>query len=154
MVIPHHVADVQVFQTAPRKGNLVARLHGTGKRKPLLLVAHIDVVEAKRSDWSTDPFKLVEQDGYFYARGTGDDKYMAATWIATLIRYRKEGYRPDRDLIVALETDEESGDPQAFGIGWLIDKTHSSSLGVYTLAASLALGSLLVLILPKHMVNR
>ncbi|HVW70319.1 MAG TPA: M20/M25/M40 family metallo-hydrolase [Steroidobacteraceae bacterium] len=113
-------ADVHVFQTAPRKGNLVARLRGTGKRKPLLLVAHIDVVEAKRSDWTTDPFKLVEKDGYFYARGSGDDKYMAATWIANLIRYKKEGYRPDRDLIVALETDEESGDPQAFGIGWLI----------------------------------
>jgi acetylornithine deacetylase/succinyl-diaminopimelate desuccinylase-like protein len=67
-------ADVQVFQSAPRRGNLVARLHGTGKRKPLLLVAHIDVVEAKREDWSTDPFKFVEKDGYFYGRGTSDEK--------------------------------------------------------------------------------
>ena len=115
-------ADVHAFESAPKRGNLVARLHGTGKRKPILLVAHIDVVEAKRSDWTTDPFKLVEKDGYFYARGSGDDKYMAATWIATLIRYKKEGYRPDRDIIVALETDEEAGDAQGVGIGWLIDK--------------------------------
>ena len=115
-------ADVHAFESAPKRGNLVARLHGTGKRKPILLVAHIDVVEAKRADWTTDPFKLVEKDGYFYARGSSDDKYMAATWIANLIRYKKEGYKPDRDLIVALETDEESGNPQGLGIGWLIDK--------------------------------
>lgn len=114
--------DVHAFETAPKRGNLVARLRGTGKRKPILLVAHLDVVEAKRSDWTTDPFKLVEKDGYFYARGSSDDKYMAATWIANLIRYRTEGYRPDRDLIVALETDEESGDPQELGIGRLIDE--------------------------------
>jgi acetylornithine deacetylase/succinyl-diaminopimelate desuccinylase-like protein len=115
-------ADVHAFESAPKRGNLVARLRGTGKRKPILLVAHIDVVEANRSDWSTDPFKLVEKDGYFYARGSGDDKYMAATWIANLIRYKKEGYRPDRDIIVALETDEESGNPEGLGIGWLISQ--------------------------------
>jgi hypothetical protein len=85
-------ADVHAFSPAPRKGNLVARLRGTGARKPILLVAHIDVVPASREDWSTDPFKLVEQDGYFYARGSGDDKYMAAAFIANLIRYRQEGY--------------------------------------------------------------
>src|ERR1700712_1600535 len=73
-------ADVHVFSPAPRKGNLVARLKGSGARKPILLVAHIDVVPASREDWSTDPFKLVEQDGYFYARGSGDDKYMAASF--------------------------------------------------------------------------
>ena len=117
-------ADVHAFESAPKRGNLVARLRGTGKRKPILLVAHIDVVEAKRSDWTTDPFKLVEKDGYFYARGSGDDKYMAATWIANLIRYKKEGYRPDRDIIVALETDEESGNPEGLGIGWLISQHH------------------------------
>src|ERR1051325_5570874 len=82
--------DVRVFTPAPRKGNLVARLPGTGAKKPILLLAHIDVVEAKREDWSTDPFKLVEQDGYFYARGAGDDKFMAAAWVANLIRYRSE----------------------------------------------------------------
>jgi len=106
-------ADVHAFSPAPRKGNLVARLRGTGARKPILLVAHIDVVPASREDWSTDPFKLIEQDGYFYARGSGDDKYMAAAFIANLIRYRQEGYKPDRDIIVALETDEEILDRDA-----------------------------------------
>ena len=113
-------ADVQTFQTAPKRGNLVARLHGTGKRKPILLLAHIDVVEALRADWSTDPYKLVEQDGYFYGRGTGDDKFMAATFVSTLIRYKQEGYKPDRDLILALTTDEEISDRNQYGINDLI----------------------------------
>ena len=113
-------ADVQVFKPAARKGNLVARLRGTGKKKPLILMAHIDVVEAKREDWTTDPFKLVEKDGYYYARGSGDDKFMAATWIATLIRYREEGFKPDRDLVVVLETDEEILDSNKVGITWLL----------------------------------
>jgi acetylornithine deacetylase/succinyl-diaminopimelate desuccinylase-like protein len=113
--------DVRVFQTAPKRGDLVARLRGTGQRKPILLMAHIDVVEAKREDWTTDPFQLVEKDGYFYGRGTGDDKYMAATFVSNLIRYKQEHYRPDRDLILVLETDEESGDPTRYGIGWLLD---------------------------------
>jgi acetylornithine deacetylase/succinyl-diaminopimelate desuccinylase-like protein len=116
-------ADVQVFKPAPRKGNLVARLHGTGARKPILLLAHIDVVEARREDWSTDPFTLIEKDGYFYGRGSGDDKYMAATFVANLIRYKQEGYRPDRDIILALETDEEILDADGLGIQWLI-KNH------------------------------
>ena len=116
-------ADVRVLSPAPRKGNLVARLRGTGARKPILLLAHIDVVPASREDWSTDPFKLVEQDGYFYARGSGDDKYMAASFVANLIRYRQEGYKPDRDIIVALETDEEILDKDALGIQWLL-KNH------------------------------
>ena len=116
-------ADVHVFSPAPRKGNLVARLHGTGARKPILLVAHLDVVPASREDWSVDPFKLTEKDGYFYGRGSGDDKYMAATFVANLIRYKQEGYRPDRDIIVALETDEEILDHDALGIQWLI-KNH------------------------------
>src|SRR2546429_5681717 len=115
--------DVRVFTSAPRKGNMVARLHGSGAKKPMLLLAHIDVVEAKREDWSTDPFKLVEQDGYFYARGSGDDKFMAAAFVANLIRYRQEGYKPDRDIIVALETDEEILDKDALGIQWLL-KNH------------------------------
>ena len=85
-------ADVHVFSPAPRKGNLVARLHGSGARKPILLVAHLDVVPALRSDWTVDPFKLTEQDGYYYARGSSDDKYMAASFVANLIRYRQEGY--------------------------------------------------------------
>jgi acetylornithine deacetylase/succinyl-diaminopimelate desuccinylase-like protein len=116
-------ADVHTFSPAPRKGNLVARLHGSGARKPILLVAHLDVVPAKREDWSVDPFKLIEQDGYFYARGSSDDKYMAASFIANLIRYKQEGYKPDRDIIVALETDEEILDADGLGIQWLL-KNH------------------------------
>jgi acetylornithine deacetylase/succinyl-diaminopimelate desuccinylase-like protein len=116
-------ADVHALSPAPRKGNLVARLHGSGARKPILLVAHLDVVPAKREDWSVDPFKLIEQDGYFYARGSGDDKYMAASFVANLIRYRQEGYKPDRDIIVALETDEEILDAYGLGIQWLL-KNH------------------------------
>jgi acetylornithine deacetylase/succinyl-diaminopimelate desuccinylase-like protein len=113
--------DVQVFLPAPHKGNLVARLRGTGKRRPLLLLAHLDVVEAKREDWSVDPFKLVEQDGYFYGRGTSDDKFMAAAFVANLIRYQQEGYRPDRDVVIALETDEEILDRNVLGIQWLLN---------------------------------
>jgi len=116
-------ADVQVLQSAPRRGNLVARLRGAGKRKPLLLVAHIDVVEAKREDWTTDPFKLVEKDGYYYGRGTSDDKYMATAWVVNMIRWKKEGYKPDRDLILVLETDEEGSDSHGLGMTWLI-KNH------------------------------
>src|SRR3954466_16148861 len=84
--------DVQVFSPAPRKGNLVARLRGMGPRKPILLLAHTDVVPAKREDWSFDPFKLIEQDGYYYGRGSSDDKYMAASFVANMIRYTQEGY--------------------------------------------------------------
>ena len=116
-------ADVQVLSPAPRKGNLVARLRGSGARKAVLLLAHLDVVEARREDWSVDPFKLIEKDGYFYGRGSGDDKYMAAAFVANLIRYKREGYRGDRDIIVALETDEEILDRDGLGIQWLL-KNH------------------------------
>jgi acetylornithine deacetylase/succinyl-diaminopimelate desuccinylase-like protein len=83
------------------------------------LLAHTDVVEAKREDWSMDPFVLNEQDGYFYGRGTGDDKAQAALWIANLIRYKREGFKPDRDIIVALTADEEGGGPYN-GVEWLL----------------------------------
>jgi len=116
-------ADVRVLSPAPRKGNLVARLRGTGARKPILLLAHLDVVEARPEDWSFDPFKFLEKDGYFYGRGTGDDKYMAAAFVANLIRYKQEGFRPERDIIVALETDEEILDANSMGIRWLL-KEH------------------------------
>jgi acetylornithine deacetylase/succinyl-diaminopimelate desuccinylase-like protein len=116
-------ADVQVFKPAPRKGNLVARLRGTGARRPILLLAHLDVVEAKPEDWSVDPFKLIEKDGYFYGRGTGDDKFMAAAFVANMVRYKLDGYKPDRDIILALETDEEIGDRDVLGIRWLL-KNH------------------------------
>lgn len=116
-------ADVQVFTPAPRKGNLVARLRGTGARRPILLLAHLDVVEAKRDDWSVDPFKFLEKGGYFYGRGSFDDKSMAAIFVANLIRYKQEGYKPDRDIIVVLETDEETLDANAVGMQWLL-KNH------------------------------
>ena len=111
-------ADVQVLGPNPRKGNLVARLRGSTNQRPILLVAHLDVVEAKREDWSLDPFKLTEQDGYYYGRGTSDDKAMASIFIANLIRYKKEGFVPKRDLIVALTADEEGGNFN--GVSWLI----------------------------------
>jgi acetylornithine deacetylase/succinyl-diaminopimelate desuccinylase-like protein len=112
--------DVHVFKPAPRKGNLVARLRGSGSRKPILLLAHLDVVPAKREDWSFDPFKLTEMNGYVYGRGTSDDKFMAAAFLANLIRYKQEGYRPGRDIILALETDEEILDANGAGIQWLL----------------------------------
>jgi acetylornithine deacetylase/succinyl-diaminopimelate desuccinylase-like protein len=109
-----------VFETGPKRGNLVARLRGAGKRKPIMLLAHLDVVEAKREDWTTDPFKLVEKDGYFYGRGTSDDKAMAVALVANMIRFKKEGYRPDRDLVLVLETDEEISDRNGLGVTWLL----------------------------------
>lgn len=116
-------ADVHAFTPAPMKGNLVARLRGTGTRRPILLLAHLDVVPAKREDWSTDPFTLVEKDGWFYGRGTSDDKAMAAAWVASLIRYKREGYVPERDIVVVLSTDEEISDSKGLGITWLL-KNH------------------------------
>ncbi len=112
--------DAQVLSPAPRKGNLVARLRGTGGASPSSCSRIIDVVPANLADWSLDPFKLTEKDGYYYGRGTADDKYMAAAFIANLIRYKQEGYKPDRDIIVALETDEEILDRNAQGIQWLL----------------------------------
>src|SRR5689334_11569419 len=112
-------ADIFVGGAIPTKANLVVRYHGTGRQKPLLLLAHTDVVEAKREDWSMDPFTFAEKDGYFYGRGTGDDKAQAAIWIANLIRYKKEGFKPDRDIIVALTADEEGGGPYN-GVQWLL----------------------------------
>jgi acetylornithine deacetylase/succinyl-diaminopimelate desuccinylase-like protein len=111
-------ADVQVLGPDSRKGNLVARLRGTGARKPVLLLAHLDVVEAHREDWSVDPFKFLEQDGYFYGRGTSDIKSGCAILAANLIRLKEEGFQPDRDLIVALTADEEGG--RFNGVDWLL----------------------------------
>jgi acetylornithine deacetylase/succinyl-diaminopimelate desuccinylase-like protein len=112
-------ADIFVGGASPAKANLVVRYRGSGRRRPILLLAHTDVVEAKREDWSMDPFTFVEKDGYFYGRGTGDDKAQAAIWIANLIRYKREGYKPDRDIIVALTADEEGGGPYN-GVDWLL----------------------------------
>ncbi len=113
--------DMQVIGPDPRKHNLVLRWRGTGARRPLLLLAHLDVVEAKREDWSFDPFTFREEAGWFYGRGTSDDKAMAAQFVANLIRLREEGYKPDRDLILALTADEEGGNFN--GVEWLV-KNH------------------------------
>jgi acetylornithine deacetylase/succinyl-diaminopimelate desuccinylase-like protein len=113
--------DVRVLSSGPRKGNLVARLRGTGARRPLLLLAHLDVVEARREDWDFDPFKLQETDGYFRGRGVIDDKAMASIFVANLVRYVKEGFKPDRDIILALTADEEIFDATHNGVRWLLE---------------------------------
>ena len=105
-------ADIHIVipPGAPTKGNLVVRYRGRGGAlKPVLLLAHLDVVAALRTDWSRDPFELQEADGFFYGRGTADDKAMASMFVANLLRYRKEGFVPTRDLILALTADEEGG---------------------------------------------
>jgi len=104
-----------------KKKNLVVRLHGTGKRKPVLFIGHLDVVEARREDWTTDPFQFVEKDGFFYGRGTNDMKAGDAIMVTNFIRLKKEGYVPDRDLILALTADEEGGSYN--GVEWLL-KEH------------------------------
>lgn len=105
--------------THPREGGLVAVYPGSSKTaRPILLVAHLDVVEAKREDWARDPFKLVEEDGYFYARGTADTKALAAVWVDTLIRFKEAGYKPARSIKIALTCGEETNG--AFnGAEWL-----------------------------------
>lgn len=114
-------ADVQVLGPNPRKYNMVARIHGTGARKPILLICHLDVVQALRQDWSMDPFAFIEKDGYFYGRGTEDVKDGDAIFVTTFIRLKKEQYTPDRDIILALTADEEGGSYN--GVDWLL-KTH------------------------------
>ncbi|MCI0348503.1 MAG: M20/M25/M40 family metallo-hydrolase [Acidobacteriales bacterium] len=114
-------ADVAVLGPNDRKKNLVARLRGTGAKKPVLLIGHLDVVEANPQDWTTDPFKFVEKDGYFYGRGTQDMKNGDAIMVTTLIRLKKENYKPERDIILALTADEEGG--PANGVDWLL-KNH------------------------------
>jgi acetylornithine deacetylase/succinyl-diaminopimelate desuccinylase-like protein len=113
--------DVVVAGPNDRKKNLVARIHGTGQRKPILFIGHLDVVEARREDWTTDPFQFVEKDGYFYGRGTDDMKEADAILVTNFIRMKKENYKPGRDLILALTADEEGGDFN--GVDWLV-KNH------------------------------
>lgn len=113
-------ADSDIYIGGPneRKKNLVVRLHGSGAHKPVLLISHLDVVEARREDWTTDPFQFVEKDGYMYGRGTQDIKDGDAILVATLLRFKKEGFVPDRDLILALTADEEGG--KSNGVEWLL----------------------------------
>jgi acetylornithine deacetylase/succinyl-diaminopimelate desuccinylase-like protein len=114
-------SDIQVLGPNDRKKNVVVRLRGSGKHKPVLLIGHLDVVEARRADWTTDPFQFVEKDGYFYGRGTSDMKNGDAIMSATLIRMKKEGYVPSRDIILAMTADEEGGTSN--GVDWLL-KNH------------------------------
>lgn len=115
-------ADLKIIAPAdrPKDGALIATLKGSDTRaKPILLLAHIDVVEANRADWERDPFKLVEEDGFFYARGASDDKAQAAVWTDSLIRYKQEGFKPRRTLRMALTCGEET--PDTFnGVQYLI----------------------------------
>ncbi len=113
--------DLHVAGPNDRKKNLVVRFRGTGKRKAILFIGHLDVVEALRSDWSMDPFEFIEKDGYFYGRGTEDMKEGDAILVTNFIRLKKEGFVPDRDLILALTADEEGG--SANGVDWLL-KQH------------------------------
>ena len=111
-------ADIHLLGPSDRKKNLVVRLPGAGRHKPVLLIGHLDVVEARREDWSTDPFQLIEKDGYFYGRGTLDMKGPDAIMLASLIRLKREGFRPARDIVLALTADEEGG--AANGVQWLL----------------------------------
>lgn len=113
--------DVIVAGPNDRKKNLVTRLRGTGQKAPVLFIGHLDVVEALRSDWTVDPFEFLERDGYFYGRGTEDMKESDAILVTNFIRLKREGFQPNRDLILALTADEEGGSYN--GIDWLV-KEH------------------------------
>jgi len=113
--------DIRVAGPTERKKNLVVRYRGTGQKKPILFIGHLDVVEARREDWTVDPFQFIERDGYFYGRGTQDMKEGDALLVTTFIRLKREGFVPDRDLILALTADEEGGDYN--GVDWLL-KEH------------------------------
>ena len=117
-------ADVQVLapDDHPSKGNVVVRLRGSGKDKPVLYIGHLDVVEAKREDWTHDPFALTEQDGWLYGRGTIDMLGQDAAMLASLVRLKQEAYVPQRDIIVAFTADEEA-EGDANGVDWLL-RTH------------------------------
>ena len=114
-------SDLVLAGKNDRKQNLVATYRGkTGSAlKPVLIICHVDVVEARREDWTMDPFTFIEKDGYFYGRGTQDMKSDDAAVIASFIRMKREGFVPDRDLILALTADEESG--SANGVEWLLE---------------------------------
>jgi acetylornithine deacetylase/succinyl-diaminopimelate desuccinylase-like protein len=111
-------SDIQVVGPQAQHMNLVVRFRGRGLQRPILFISHLDVVEALRKDWSVDPFRFIERDGYFYGRGTTDIKCEDADLVANLIRLKQEGYVPARDIIVALTEDEESGN--ANGVAWLV----------------------------------
>ena len=118
---PQEDVRVLAFDQRPRDGNLAAVLRGSDPAaRPILLLAHIDVVEARREDWERDPFTLVEENGYFYARGASDDKAQAAIWVDTLIRLKQQGFTPRRDIKIALTCGEDTSDTWN-GVSWLIE---------------------------------
>jgi acetylornithine deacetylase/succinyl-diaminopimelate desuccinylase-like protein len=112
--------DVQILGPDDRHGSLVARLRGSGKGRPVLFLAHLDVVPAAREDWSVDPFVLTEKDGFYYGRGTTDDKQFAAICAAAFISAKRSGFVPDRDLILALTAGEETGFGDQNGVSFLL----------------------------------
>jgi acetylornithine deacetylase/succinyl-diaminopimelate desuccinylase-like protein len=111
-------ADLVLDGPTESKQNLIARFRGSGKQRPVVILSHLDVVEAQPSEWTTDPFRLIEKDSYYYGRGTQDIKENDAIAIETFIRMRREGYQPDRDLILMLTADEEAGPDN--GAAWLV----------------------------------
>lgn len=120
-------SDLHLIASAdrPKDGNLIALLPGTdASLKPIMLLAHIDVVEAKREDWERDPFKLTEEDGYFYARGASDDKAMAAIFTDSMVRYKQEGYKPKRTIKLALTCGEETSNVFN-GVSYLVENHRS-----------------------------
>ena len=126
-------ADVMVIGPEGQKDkNLVVRYRGKGRQRPIILMAHLDVVQALRSDWSMEPFTLTEQDGYFYGRGTEDVKGGVAMLAASLLQLKKEGFVPDRDYILVLTAGEEAGAGYA-GIEWLVDQRRDLLDAAYAL---------------------
>ncbi len=111
--------DVKLLGPNDRKKNLIVRIHGTDGGKPVLFLCHIDVVEALKKDWHTDPFQFIEKDGYYYGRGTQDMKDSDAALVWTFLKMHREGYKPKRDLILALTADEEGG--KSNGAHWLVE---------------------------------
>ena len=135
--------DVVVVGSGPTRGNLVARLRGRGVAKPVLFLAHLDVVPALRADWTTDPYALVEKDGYYYGRGTTDDKQFCAIFAAVFARLKRDGFVPDRDLILALTAGEETGpDAETNGVIWLLANRRPLIDAAYVINGDAAGGSI------------
>ena len=132
--------DAQIMGPEPKRSNVVIRLHGKTQAKPILLIAHMDVVPARREDWSYDPFQFTEHDGYYYARGVKDDKLGDTAIIANMIRWKREGFVPDRDIIALLTCDEETSGQQ--GINWLIQNLPVVKQAEYALNADAGGGDL------------
>ncbi len=115
-------SEIHVVTPVPRKGNLVVRLRAAGVTRPILFLGHLDVVEARRADWDTDPFLFRQDGGYYYGRGTADMKGDDAALVAAFLRLKRENFKPARDLILALTADEEGGPSN--GVDWLVKQNR------------------------------